>query len=347
MASPITPLSKMKRFLCVAPHPDDAELGMGGTLIVLAKAGHHVTICDLTNGEPTPNGTPETRQKEWTEATRRMNEGLDTPIERRNLYLKNRELEHTIANRHALAATIRETRPDVVFYPYYPDAHPDHIAAHKLAIDARFDAKLTNAPNIRGEPHHPKRIIQYFCTHLRTDIVPTFCVDVSEVFEQKLHACRGVREPGAGRRRGVARLRRHDAQVPRRPLRGEVCRAVLQRRGDRPEWAQRVSLMKKLDYERPKRKKRAAWPRDIKQATIMWGGLVVTFNVWVHGGLLLDWLLTGPRFTSLRTDDLSVWNTIFVAAPVIFISYGFIIAAVINITRSCCNGGVSAPSDLQ
>ncbi len=197
MASPITSLPKMKRFLCVAPHPDDAELGMGGTLITLAKAGHHVTICDLTNGEPTPNGSAEIREKEWTEATKRMNDGLapHSQIERRNLYLKNRELQHTIANRHALAAVIREVKPDVVFYPYYPDAHPDHIAAHKIAIDARFDAKLTKS-DIPGEPHHPKRIIQYFCTHLRTDIVPTFCIDVSDVFEQKLHVCRAYASQG-------------------------------------------------------------------------------------------------------------------------------------------------------
>jgi bacillithiol biosynthesis deacetylase BshB1 len=195
MASPLSTLPQKKRFLCVAPHPDDAELGMGGTLVTLARQGHHVAICDLTNGEPTPNGSPEIRAREWTESNRRLSEGLDEPIRRINLGLKNRELEHTIANRHALAGVIRDVRPDVVFYPYYPDAHPDHIAAHKIAIDARFDAKLTKS-DIDGEPHHPKRIIQYYCTHLRTDIVPTFCVDVSDAWPTKKHACQAYASQG-------------------------------------------------------------------------------------------------------------------------------------------------------
>ena len=197
MASPLVTLPAMKSFLCVAPHPDDAELGMGGTLHTLARQGHRVTICDLTNGEPTPNGSPATREREWTEATRRLSAGLDRPIGRRCLYLPNRELQHTVENRHKLAAVVRDVKADVVFLPYYPDAHPDHIAAHKLAIDARFDAKLTNAATIAGEPHHPKRVIQYYCTHLRTHVVPTFCVDVSgEAWSRKLDACRAYESQG-------------------------------------------------------------------------------------------------------------------------------------------------------
>ncbi len=195
MASPLNTLPHIKTFLCVAPHPDDAELGMGGTLATLARQGHDVVICDLTNGEPTPKGSPEIREREWTEATRQLNQGLEKPIRRMNLGLKNRELVHDVHHRHTLAAAIREVRPDVVFYPYYPDAHPDHIAAHKIAIDARFDAKLTKS-SIPGEPHHPKRIIQYFCTHLRTDIVPTFCIDVTQAWPAKTAACKAYESQG-------------------------------------------------------------------------------------------------------------------------------------------------------
>lgn len=202
MASPLFTLPTQKRILCVSPHPDDAELGMGGTLIQLARQGHDVLICDMTNGEPTPNGTPEKREKEWTAATKVMNEGLETPIKRTNLHLKNRFVEHTLDARHRLAAVIREHKADVIFFPYYPDAHPDHIAVHKIAIDARFDAKLSNAP-IPGEPHYPKRIIQYFCTHLRTNIVPTFCIDVSETFERKLDACRCYESQGLADEEGL------------------------------------------------------------------------------------------------------------------------------------------------
>ena len=178
-----------KRFLCVAPHPDDAELGMGGTLIKLRNQGHHVHIVDMTNGEPTPKGDPATREREWTRASEIMG------VERTNLRLKNREVQHTLAARHRLAEIIRQQRPDVMFIPFYPDAHPDHNAVHRIALDARFDAKLTRS-GIEGEPHHPKRIIQYYCTHLRAHIVPTFCVDVSDTYEQKIEACDAYQSQG-------------------------------------------------------------------------------------------------------------------------------------------------------
>ena len=196
MPSPLSTLPAKKRILCLAPHPDDAELGMGGTLITLARQGHDVLIVDATNGEPTPRGSPEIREREWTRATDLLNEGVERKIKRTNLGLKNREVEHTLDARHKLATVIRRHRADVVFVPYYPDAHPDHIAVHKIGIDARFDAKLTNAPGVEGEPHHPKRVIQYYCTHLRTHIVPTFCVDVSAAFDQKLRACRAYESQG-------------------------------------------------------------------------------------------------------------------------------------------------------
>ncbi|MCR4413614.1 MAG: PIG-L family deacetylase, partial [Thermoguttaceae bacterium] len=47
--------------LVVSPHPDDAELGMGGTILKLRSEGRSVGVLDLTNGEPTPFGSPEIR----------------------------------------------------------------------------------------------------------------------------------------------------------------------------------------------------------------------------------------------------------------------------------------------
>ncbi|MGC4031534.1 MAG: hypothetical protein QM754_07345 [Tepidisphaeraceae bacterium] len=71
--------------------------------------------------------------------------------------------------------------------PYTPDAHPDHVAVTRIAEDARFDAKLTKT-DIPGKPWHPKRIIYYFCTHLRLNINPTFCIDVADTMDQKMAA---------------------------------------------------------------------------------------------------------------------------------------------------------------
>ena len=67
------------------------------------------------------------------------------------------------------------------------DAHPDHVAVTKIAEDARFDAKLTKS-DIPGEPYHPKRIIYYFCTHLRMNFTPNFCIDISDTIDKKLES---------------------------------------------------------------------------------------------------------------------------------------------------------------
>jgi LmbE family N-acetylglucosaminyl deacetylase len=55
--------SPMASFLVIGPHPDDQELGMGGTIARLVEQGHAVHLVDMTTGEPTPLGTPELRLK--------------------------------------------------------------------------------------------------------------------------------------------------------------------------------------------------------------------------------------------------------------------------------------------
>lgn len=172
----------MASFLIIAPHPDDGELGMGGTIIKLARQGHRVHLLDMTNGEPTPRGSPEIRAGEAAAAARVLG------VERSCLGLKNREVVHTVEARHKLAAAIRLHRPNVMFVPYPTDAHPDHVAVTRIAEDARFDAKLTKT-SIPGEPWHPKRIVYYFCTHLRLNFDPTFCIDTSDTHAAKMEAC--------------------------------------------------------------------------------------------------------------------------------------------------------------
>ena len=169
----------MASILVFAPHPDDAELGMGGTVIKLSKQGHKVHIVDMTNGEPTPHGSVETRAKEAAAAAKVLG------VERTLLGLPNREVVHSIENRHKVAAVIREHQADWLFVPYPIDAHPDHVAVTKICEDARFDAKLTKS-SIPGDPYYPKRIIYYFCTHLRLNFTPNFCIDISDTIEQKI-----------------------------------------------------------------------------------------------------------------------------------------------------------------
>ncbi len=171
----------MASFLVVGPHPDDQELGMGGTIARLVSQGHQVHVLDVTNGEPTPRGSVEKRSVEAAAAAKILG------VERSLLGLPNRRVEHTLENRHKLAAVIRRHRPNVLFLPYPIDAHPDHVAVTRIGEDARFDAKLTKS-DIPGEPWHPKRIIYYFCTHLRMSFQPTFCLDISDQIDVKMRA---------------------------------------------------------------------------------------------------------------------------------------------------------------
>lgn len=165
--------------LVVAPHPDDAELGMGGTICRMLDDGLAVGVLDLTNGEPTPRGSVEIRGRETAAATKAL--GLSW---RHNLDLPNRRLRATLAARAALASVIRLQRPRWLFAPYWVDAHPDHQAATKLIEAARFWAKLTKC-ELAGEPFHPERIFYYSCVHLRVVRPPAFVIDITDTWDRK------------------------------------------------------------------------------------------------------------------------------------------------------------------
>lgn len=171
----------MASILVFGPHPDDQELGMGGTIVTLASQGHKVHLVDMTNGEPTPHGSVETRDRESAAAAQVLG------VERTLVGLTNRQVVHDIESRYKVAAVIRKHRADWLFVPYPIDAHPDHVAVTRICEDARFDAKLTKT-EIPGAPYYPKRIIYYFCTHLRLNFVPNFCIDISGTFDQKMRS---------------------------------------------------------------------------------------------------------------------------------------------------------------
>ena len=178
------PLEQPLDLLAIAPHPDDAEISVGGTLVTCHRQGMRVGVLDLTNGEPTPYGSVEIRAKETTAASEILQ--LDW---RHNLGLPNRTLEHTIEARRALATVIRLTRPRILLAPYHVDSHPDHVAATSLIEAARFWAKLTRS-DMEGEPWHPPHIFYYFSIHLRVHPQPAFVFDISDAIDTKLASVR-------------------------------------------------------------------------------------------------------------------------------------------------------------
>lgn len=172
--------------VCVGAHPDDVEIGMGATVAKLAGAGARVAIVDLTNGEPTPCGTPEKRAEEAERAAEILG------AERRTLTLPNRYLFDTKEARTMLAEVLREMRPRMLFVPYSADAHPDHVAASSIALAARFYGKLTKTEML-GTPFYVPRVFHYMAVHQKMIVQPSFIVSVGETLEAKLDSIRAYR----------------------------------------------------------------------------------------------------------------------------------------------------------
>lgn len=125
--------------LVFGAHPDDAEIGMGGTIAKHTRAGYRVGLCDLTYAELSSNGDVKTRQQE-AEQARSL---LDCAV-RSNLGLPDRGLRLVQEQIDLITMEIRKYKPRLVFAPYWEDRHPDHVMCSKLLQEAVFNAKLRN-----------------------------------------------------------------------------------------------------------------------------------------------------------------------------------------------------------
>ncbi|MBB5235803.1 PIG-L family deacetylase [Deinococcus budaensis] len=161
-------------WLCLAPHPDDAEIGAGGTLIRLGRAGQAAGVLELSRGERGTQGTPEGRGAECVAAARVM--GLAW---RGQLGLPDGGLADTPPGAHALAAVLRAVRPRVLVVPHHQDRHPDHFGTYHLARRALHLAALRKA-DLGGEAHRVARVLLY---QGNGDIRANLLVDVGDVME--------------------------------------------------------------------------------------------------------------------------------------------------------------------
>ena len=170
--------------LAFGPHPDDLEIGLGGTLAKHAGLGHSVGLCDLTRGELATNGTPEQRVLEAEEARRVLGAAW-----RENLALPDRAIGSAPIHARRVAELIRRWRPRAIALPYWQDRHPDHLAATHLLRDGVFNAKLRKY-EADGDPWQPEWVCFYFINDAGT---PSFVVDVSDYYDikRKALACYG------------------------------------------------------------------------------------------------------------------------------------------------------------
>ena len=122
--------------LVFGPHPDDLEIGLGGTIARHVAEGHAVGLCDLTEGEMSSNGTVAERREEAAAAARVLGAAW-----RENLRWPDGDISATPAAIRSAVDLIRRHRPRTIAIPYWDDRHPDHVAAShvlKLAAARRF-----------------------------------------------------------------------------------------------------------------------------------------------------------------------------------------------------------------
>jgi bacillithiol biosynthesis deacetylase BshB1 len=165
--------------LVFGPHPDDLEIGLGGTIARHTQAGHVVGLCDLTEGEMSSNGTVEGRREEALTAARVLGAAW-----RENLRWPDGGIAETPEMIRSAVDLIRSHRPRAIAVPYWDDRHPDHVAASQVLRVAAFKSGLRKYETA-ADPWAPDWVCYYFINNGAT---PSFLVDVSEHYERKREA---------------------------------------------------------------------------------------------------------------------------------------------------------------
>ena len=171
--------------LAFGAHPDDVELGCGGSICSAISQGFKVGIVDLTNGELGTRGTPEIRKKESNEASEILGVSF-----RKNLDFKDGFFVNDKEHQLKVVEVLREHRPSIVLCNAIKDRHIDHPKGSELVSDASFLSGLskikTNYKNSKNQPPWtPKHVYHYIQWY---DIEPNLVIDISEFQEKKMRA---------------------------------------------------------------------------------------------------------------------------------------------------------------
>lgn len=172
--------------LVFGAHPDDAELGAGGTIANCIDQGKKVGIIDLTRGELGTRGTAEIRDKEAENAAKILGVSIRENLEFADGFFIN-DSDHQMT----IIQTIRKYQPDIVLCNAIDDRHIDHAKGSKLVSDSCFlsglvkvDTKLPGAETWQ-DAWRPKYVYHYIQWK---NLKPDFVVDVSEYMDKKMEA---------------------------------------------------------------------------------------------------------------------------------------------------------------
>ncbi len=172
----------MVDILAIGAHPDDIELGCGGTLLKQLDAGFKVGLLDLCEGELGTRGNRETRSKEARAAAQKM--GVEF---RWNARLPDGFMFSNRENNSKVAAMIRKARPKLVIAGALRDRHPDHGRSAEIVREAFF---LSGLQTLELESDgkvlqswRPQLLIHYIQDY---HLVPDFVVDIRPYMEKKV-----------------------------------------------------------------------------------------------------------------------------------------------------------------
>ena len=171
--------------LAIAAHPDDAELGCGGTIAKHTSLGYKVGIVDLTRGELGTRGTPETRQKEASDSAKILGVSV-----RENLGLPDGFFQNSSESQLAVIRAIRTYQPRIILANAVYDRHIDHGKGASLAYDASFLSGLVKIETVSADgkkqaPWRPEAVYHYVQSQF---ISPDFVIDISAEWETKMRA---------------------------------------------------------------------------------------------------------------------------------------------------------------
>lgn len=173
--------------LFFAAHPDDVELGCGGTVLKLTQEGKKVGIIDLTRGELGSRGTPELREQEAAAAAKIMGVSVRENLAYRDGFFLNDE-----AHQLGIIRKIRQYQPEIVIGNAPYDRHPDHGRGAALVKEAYFKSGLqkivTQDEAGQTQAHYrPKRFFHFIQDQY---LDPSFVVDITPYMDQKMAAIR-------------------------------------------------------------------------------------------------------------------------------------------------------------
>jgi LmbE family N-acetylglucosaminyl deacetylase len=173
----------MADILVFGAHPDDAEFGMGASMVKFVRSGASVTVCVLSRGEGGTFGTPEQREGEMRAAARKLGGEIEV------LSFRDCQIFDSYESRIQIAQVVRAHRPRLVFAPYHTHtgnhrdggAHPDHAATGIIVRSALRYARFAGLKDVKGEPWNADHLVYYMVPRAR---IPSLLNDVSEYMDE-------------------------------------------------------------------------------------------------------------------------------------------------------------------